>query len=376
MCKRTGLRVLMMQHRVGGKQLLAHCPCARCSRSWRALSTRAPGNLEPNGVVRGADAAATLRRRQRSSQQHHPGGLGRVTDWGVPPRHSIAAYLLDSRDHEFPPRWLGASLPALASVRRQPLQPPPLPTAAVLTAVANLQAERAAAEAVVVDARRTLNDAWKSADSLHAQGVDQQDSGLLNAWWNKIKATSAVQWHVADAGDDLLEAKEALAEVDGKVWRQLHLTKLPPTHYEQVINAGIWECLSASQPPLALTERLFEAGPPPSLGSVERLAEIFDVDFLRRNELLISWDQLLAYTAGCEQEADRLASKLNVDSKSTDHVEAMSRSVLHSKSRRIFCHRAAFCKLYLCAHPGTSVHVLLALMVVPLGTSGASRHGR
>ena len=264
-----------------------------------------------------------------------------MTDWGVPPRHSIAAYLHDSRDHEFPPRWLGASLPALASVRRKPLQPPPLPTAAMLTAVANLQAERAAAEAVVVDARRTLNDAWKSADSLHAQGVDQQDGGLLNAWWNKIKATSATQWHVADAGDDLLDAKEALAEVDGKVWRQLHLTKLPPTHYEQLINAGIWECLTASKPPLMLTERLFGAGPPPSLGSAERLAEFFDVDFLRRNELLVSWDQLMAYTAGCEQEADRLASMLDVDSKPTDHVEAMSRSVLGPKSRQIFCHCAA-----------------------------------
>lgn len=282
-----------------------------------------PENLEPDGA-----AKETLRRRQDAPEQRS-GGLGRVTDWGVPPRHSIAAYLNDSTDHEFPPRWLGASLAALAGLRKKPLQPPPLPTPAMMGALENLQAERAAAEGVVVDARSALDEAWKSADSLHAQGVDQQDGGFLNAWWNKLKATSATQWHVADAGDDLLEAKEALAEMDVKIWRQLHVTKLPPTHYEQVINAGIWECLTAAQPSLPLAEHLFRAGPPPSLGSKERLSEFFDVDFLRRNELLVSWDQLTVYTANCERDADRLANKLHVDSKPAEHIEAMSRCALH-----------------------------------------------
>ena len=256
-----------------------------------------------------------------------------VTDWGVPPRHSIAAYLHDNRDHEFPPRWLGASLPALSSVRKKALQPPPLPTAEMLRAISNLQTERATAERAVVDARHALDDAWRSADALHAQSVDQQDGGLLNAWWNKIKATSATQWHVADAGDDLLEAKEALADLDTKIWQQLHLTKLPPTHYEQIINAGIWECLTASQPPLALSVELFRAGPPPSLGSEGRLSEFFDVDFLRRNELLISWDQLTVYTTDCEAQADRLANKLDVDSQQAEHLEAMTRYALLDASR-------------------------------------------
>ena len=328
----------MLRHRAArfsGEQRIG-CRCIhRCRSSAKAMSTSQVmhGNLEPNGVARETDAAATVRRRQRASDRHS-GGLGRVTDWGVPPRHSIAAYLYDNTDHEFPPRWLGASLPALADVRKKPLQPPPLPTAEMLAALQSLQTERAAAEGAVVDARRALEEAWKSADSLHAQRVDQQDGGFLSAWWNKLKATSATQWHVADAGDDLLEAKEALAEMDGKIWRELHVTKLPPTHYEQVINAGIWECLTASKPALVLTEHLFRAGPPPSLGSKERLSEFFDVDFLRRNEVLVGWDQLKAYTANSEREADRLADKLDVDSKSAEHIEAMARCAFHLSLRR------------------------------------------
>eukprot|EP01043_Picozoa_sp_COSAG02_P013143 COSAG02_NODE_521_length_20750_cov_10.721079_14_plen_505_part_00 len=330
--------IMMLRHRAArlSSEQKVCCRCIhRCRSSARAMSTSPVRhrNLEPNGVAQETDVAATVSRRKHASDRHS-GGLGRVTDWGVPPRHSIAAYLHDSTDHEFPPRWLGASLPALAGVRKKPLQPPPLPTAEILTALQSLQAEREASEGAVVDARRALDEAWKSADSLHAQGVDQQDGGFLNAWWNKLKATSATQWHVADAGDDLLEAKEALAETDVKIWRELHLTKLPPTHYEQVINAGIWECLTASQPPLALTEHLFRAGPPPSLGSTERLSEFFNVDFLRRNELLVGWDQLTAYTANCEREADHLADKLDVDSKSAEHIEAMSRCALHPSLRR------------------------------------------
>ena len=162
--------------------------------------------------------------------------VGRVTAWGVPPRHSIAAYMHDSRDHQFPPRWLAAKLPALAAVRMTSLQPPPLPTAELLAAVASLSAERGAGEAAVVDARAALADAWKMSDAAHAEGVDQADGGLLTAWWNKMKSTSANQWHVADAGDDLLDAKEALAELDGKIWTELHLTQLPPLQYEQLIN--------------------------------------------------------------------------------------------------------------------------------------------
>eukprot|EP01046_Picozoa_sp_COSAG06_P005692 COSAG06_NODE_257_length_18972_cov_14.659196_13_plen_359_part_00 len=310
----------------------------RCRCPHRATYTTAVSGGESNfnGVPSpSAEAASSPLRRRPPTEFQAVGGLARVTAWGVPPRHSIADYMHDSRDHDFPLRWLGASLPALARVRKRPLQPPPLPTTGLLAALAELQAERKAAEGAVVGARSALEAAWTSADSLHAQGVDQADGGLINAWWNKIKATSANQWHVADAGDDLLEAKEALAELDGKIWRQLHVTQLPPPQHEQVINAGVWECLASADTPLALTAELFGAGPPPSLGSAERLSEFFDIEFLRRTELKISWEELTDYTAECEAEADHLAKGLTVDSKPAKHLEALTRSVRLSALSRL-----------------------------------------
>lgn len=200
------------------------------------------GNAEPNVVATASAAAAeqpAAADDSSSSRRRIP--VGSVTSWGVPPRHSIAAYMHDSRDHQFPPRWLGAKLPALAAVRKTALQPPPLPTSELLAAVAALSAERDAGEAAVVGARAALEEAWKVSDAFTAQGVDQADGGLLTAWWNKMKATSANHWHVADAGDDLLDAKEALAELDGKIWTQLHLTQLPPLQYEQLINGACFD---------------------------------------------------------------------------------------------------------------------------------------
>lgn len=362
-----------MRHRIAlaSGQTPLGCYCLHRCRSARALSTghRVTGAHERTGEAGDADNIAETGNRRHTSSEHNAGPtLARVTEWGVPPRHSIAAYLRDNRDHEFPPRWLGASLPALANVRKSPLQPPPLPTADMLAALTNLQAEHAAAEGAVIDARRTLDDAWRSANALHEQSVNQDEGGLLNAWWNKIKSTSATQWHVADAGDDLIEAKEALAELDGKIWRHLHLTELPPVQYEQIINAGIWQCLTASQTPLDLMADLFKAGPPPSLGSAERLSEFFDIEYLRRSQLLISWDQLTVYTAQCEAEADYLANRLNVDSKQAEYMQAMRRSVLHANDRRRFAiapqTRAVSMRFCVCKEQNAgNVHFLSACAV-------------
>ena len=56
--------------------------------------------------------------------------------------------------------------------------------------------------------------------------------------------------------------------------------------------AGVWHCLGGAAAPLPLTSELFGAGAPSSLGSPERLGEFFDLEFLERKELLISWDEV------------------------------------------------------------------------------------
>lgn len=89
--------------------------------------------------------------------------------------------------------------------------------------------------------------------------------------------------------------------------------------------AGVWHCLGAAAAPLPLASELFGAGAPSSLGSPERLGEFFDLEFLERKELLISWDDLWDYTLECETEADKLAKKLDVDSKPAKHMEALTR---------------------------------------------------
>ena len=253
--------------------------------------------------------------------------LSAVTEWGVPPRHSIAAYLKDNRDHGFPHRWLGADAAAFAALPSAPLDPPPLPSDGLRAALAALAAERNTADAAVSAAKRALLEARGSSRALHEQGLssvaEQQGQGLLAAFWSQAKATSDMQWREADAEDDVADARAALDAIDAKIWTEAHLTALPPAQPEQLLNAAVWECLDAAQPSLPLASALFGAGPPAAVTG-EVLSRFFNLAFLRRPSLLISWAELTDYTTDLERRGDRLVAGLGTEAEQEEQMRPLA----------------------------------------------------
>jgi hypothetical protein len=98
-----------------------------------------------------------------------------VCKWGVPPRHSIAAYLTENSDHRFPQRWLGAS--RAGAIARDDLgqivsisgQPPSMPPAVVEgEAKADAEQEEGVAEAAAALCEFTAERAAAEAEAAAA----------------------------------------------------------------------------------------------------------------------------------------------------------------------------------------------------------------
>jgi hypothetical protein len=131
-----------------------------------ALAHRVGGRLATPRLAK--EARCRSHHRQLSTLNGAPHDLVvRRLEWGVPPRHSIAAFLGDNRGYtRFPVRWLGAVARTAASLKvPQPEVSMEFEACAADLAVARDAATRreAAARQALLDARRATdacNGAW------------------------------------------------------------------------------------------------------------------------------------------------------------------------------------------------------------------------
>ena len=229
-----------------------------------------------------------------------------VTEWGAPPRHSIAAYLKDNRDHGFPHRWLGADAAAFAALPSAPLDPLPLPSDGLRAALAALAAERNTADAAVSAAKRALLEAARLLLALHEQGLssvaEQQGQALPCGVLEPGQGHERHAVAGGGRGDDVADARAALDAIDAKIWTEAYS---PP--YRRPSQSSCSTPLSgdarrgAAEP--ALASALFGAAAGGRHGEV--LSRFFD-GLLRRPSLLISWAELTDYTTDLERRGDRL----------------------------------------------------------------------